>query len=294
MSPRPAPTVSSGDPVTAVHRAGVLGLPIGHSLSPTLYRAGFEALGLTDWNFDALECDAARLPGLVGGLGPEWSGLAITMPGKEAAAQVAAARSARVELLGVANTLLQQGGRWRAENTDVDGVAGALTAAGVPAEGPVLVIGGGGTARAVVAALAEMHWAGPLILVGRRPESTVVAAGLASKLGLTVTQTRMTAEHVAALAPTVALAVSTVPAGAADPLAETLAAVPTLFDVIYHPWPTPLAAAGVASRRTVTGLDMLLHQALRQFRLVTGTPAPAQAMRQALRAAVRSDLPLPI
>ena len=77
---------------------------------------------------------------------------------------------------------------------------------------------------------------------------------------------------------------STVPAGAADALADRLRAVPILFDVIYHPWPTPLAAAGVPGRVTVTGLDMLLHQAFRQFELITGVPAPVQAMRLGLLA----------
>lgn len=274
--------------------AGVLGSPIGHSLSPRLYRAGFAACDMVGWSFDAIDCDAERLPALVSGLTPEWAGLAVTMPGKAAAAKFADDRSDRVQILGVANTLVRRGEAWWAENTDVDGVRGALTAAGVEPSGPVLLIGGGGTARAVVAALAEMHWDGQLILAGRRPESTVIVKDLAASLGLSAIQTGMTAEHIAPLASTVALAASTVPAGAANHLADTLAAVPAVFDVIYHPWPTPLAAAGRIGRTTVTGLDMLLHQALRQFELVTGVLAPADAMRVALRAAVGSDLPLPL
>ena len=279
---------------STVHRAGVLGSPIGHSLSPALYRAGFAALGMDDWSFDAIECRAARLPGLVGEMGPEWAGLAVTMPGKMAAAATATGRSERVRMLGVANTLLRRDGEWWAENTDVDGVRGSLAAAGVAPFGPVLVIGGGGTARAVVAALAELAWDGPLVLAGRRPESSVVAGELASALGLATTRIGMTADDIAPVATTLALAVSTVPAGAADHLAAVLAGVPALVDVVYHPWPTPLAAAGTAGRTTVTGLDMLLHQALTQFRLVTGAGAPAQALRAALRDAVGHDLPLPM
>lgn len=278
----------------AAHRAGVLGSPIGHSLSPALYRAGFAALGMRDWSFEAIECDAARLPGLVGELGPQWVGLAVTMPGKAAAAAVAVGCSGRVDTLGVANTLVRRAGGWWAENTDVDGVRGSLAAAGVIPAGPVLLIGGGGTARAVVAALAELSWDGPLILAGRTPRSNVMARELASALGLTATSTGMAADDIAAVASTLALAVSTVPAGAADHLATVLAGVPALFDVVYHPWPTPLAAAGPAGRATVTGLDMLLHQALTQFRLVTGVNAPAAALRAALRKAVGQDLPLPV
>jgi shikimate dehydrogenase len=73
-----------------------------------------------------------------------------------------------------------------------------------------------------------------------------------------------------------------------------LRAVPILFDVIYHPWPTPLAAASVPGRVTVTGLDMLLHQAFRQFELITGVPAPVQAMRAGLLAGSKTELPLPV
>jgi len=275
-------------------RAGVLGSPIAHSLSPTLYRAGFAAAGLDDWSFEAVECDAARLPALVNSLDADWAGLAVTMPGKAAAASVATTRSARVMALGVANTLLRRESGWYAENTDVDGVVGALTAAGVAPAGGVLLLGGGGTALAVVAALAELRWDGPLILAGRRPESTVTAVSLADHLGLRARAVGFGADEIGAVAGGVALAVSTVPAGAADLLAGVLAPVPALLDVVYHPWPTPLAGAGGPDRITVTGLDMLLHQALRQFHLVTGVSAPADAMRSALRAAVGSGPPLPV
>lgn len=282
----------------AAHRAAVVGAPVGHSLSPALYRAGFEAIGLRDWSFDAVECDGASLPGLVARLGPEWAGLAVTMPGKPAAARLAAARSPRVETLGVANTLVRRGDAWFADNTDVDGVRGALAAAGVAPSGTALLLGGGGTARAVVAALAEMRWDGPLIIAGRRPESTVIAARIAYDAGLHARAVLSRADDIAALSGDLALAVSTFPAGAADHLAGILARVPALFDVLYHPWPTPLAARGRAGRITITGLDMLLHQALTQFALITGYPAPAGAMRAALRGAIAgaggSDLPLPV
>jgi len=279
---------------TALRRAAVLGSPIGHSLSPVLYRAGFAAAGLDDWMFDAIDCDATALPDLVGGLGPEWAGLAVTMPGKAAAASVAVTQSDRVRLLGVANTLLHRAQGWHAENTDVDGVAGSLTAAGVAPAGGVLLLGGGGTALAVVTALAEMAWDGPLILAGRRPESTVAAATLARTVGLNAREIGFDRDEIGSVTADLAMVVSTVPAGAADPLAPALAAVPALLDVVYHPWPTPLAAAGASGRITVTGLDMLLHQALRQFTLVTGVTAPADAMRSGLRSAVGSDLPLPV
>ena len=115
------------------HRAAILGSPVAHSLSPALHRAGYAAAGLMSWSYERIECDAAALPALVAGSGPEWAGFSVTMPGKYAAAAMADQRSARVAALGVANTLVRRDGGWLAENTDVDGLIGALRAAGCPA-----------------------------------------------------------------------------------------------------------------------------------------------------------------
>ncbi|GGM17620.1 shikimate dehydrogenase [Nakamurella endophytica] len=276
-----------------MHRAAVLGSPVAHSLSPALHTAGYRAAGLAGWVYTAVDCDAERLPGLVRSAGPEWVGYSVTMPGKAAAAAVADHRSARVTGLGVANTLVRAAGGWAAENTDVDGVLGALRAAGVPPVDRAVVLGGGHTARAVVAALAE-RGTGAVVLAGRRPESTAACADLARRCGLPVAETGLSPAAVAAAVDGAGLLVSTLPAGVADHLASTAAAVPALLDAVYHPWPTPLAAAGPPDRVTVTGLDMLLHQALRQFELFTGMPAPAAAMRDGLLAATGADLPLPL
>jgi shikimate dehydrogenase len=176
---------------------------------------------------------------------------------------------------------------WHAENTDVDGVLRALEVAGVGTGRTTMVLGGGGTALAVVAALAERDPGGSVVFAGRRPESIATARALATELGLRVATSGWSPAEIAAAAADVELVVSTVPAGAADGFAPALAVVPAVFDVVYHPWPTPLAAAGRRGRITVTGLDLLLHQALRQFELFTGRPAPATVMRAALRAAAR-------
>lgn len=276
-----------------VHRAAVLGSPVAHSLSPALHRAGYAAAGLTDWRYEPIECDAEALPRLVRSRGPEWAGFSVTMPGKAAAAAAADARSPRVAVLGVANTLIRRDGGWFADNTDVDGLVGALRAAGAPPVKSALVLGGGGTAAAVLAALAELGTA-EVAIAGRRPSSTASAVEVAALLGLPVRVIDWSTEVVAEAGGRADLVVSTVPAGGADHFAAALRAVPVLFDVIYHPWPTPLAAGGVPGRITVTGLDMLLHQAFRQFELITGVPAPVHAMRDGLRAGSGTDLPLPV
>jgi shikimate dehydrogenase len=285
--------VSSADPDPAPRRLAVLGSPVAHSLSPVMHRAGFVAAGLR-WSYERIESDGPGLPAVVARVGPEWVGFSVTMPGKAAAAAYAADRSECVARLGVANTLVRRASGWFAENTDVHGVVQALRAAGVSADGPSLVLGGGGTAAAVLAGLAERNPGGSVLLAGRRAQSISGVVDLAGRLGLDVSTVGWSVAEIAAAAADVRLVVSTVPAGAADQFGDALAGVPALFDVVYHPWPTPLAAAGGPGRITVTGLDLLLHQGLRQFELFTGLPAPAPVMRDALRSAAGTDLLLPL
>src|ERR1700754_3252868 len=118
-------TVSSTAPASA-RKAAVLGSPIAHSRSPQLHLAAYRALGLDDCTYDRIECTADELRTVVGGFGPEWVGVSVTMPGKFAALRFADERSSRAELVGAANTLVRTSTGWRADNTDVDGVTGAL------------------------------------------------------------------------------------------------------------------------------------------------------------------------
>ncbi len=260
-----------------------------------MHRAGYAALGLTGWTYDVVDIgtDGALLPEFVRSSGPEWVGFSVTMPGKPVAAALADHASDRVRRLGVANTLIRRDGRWSAENTDVDGVIGSLTAAGATGIRRALLIGAGGTGLAALLALFELGVT-DLVVAGRTTTSTATALRIAAELGLPARHSSLDPETIEGLAPTVDIAVATAPTGTLDALAAPLATVPVLFDAIYHPWPTALAAAGAPGRITVTGLDMLLHQAFRQFTLMTGHPAPTVAMRDALRAASGADLPLPV
>ncbi|HEX5400769.1 MAG TPA: shikimate dehydrogenase [Pseudonocardiaceae bacterium] len=279
-------------------RAAVVGSPVAHSLSPVLHSAAYAALGLADWTFDRIEADADGLPPLVAGLGAEWAGLAVTMPGKRAAIALAAERTDRAVAVGAANTLVPLGGgAWRADCTDVAGVTGALTAAGGyrPAPGATgLVLGAGGTAAAALVGLAELD-VRDVVIVVREPARAAETVATAHRIGLRVDVRRWSHADLRALAGKAEVVVSTVPAVAADRHADELAEAPCLLDVIYHPWPTPLAEA-VSRRggRLATGLDMLLHQAFSQVEQFTGRPAPRVAMRDALRTATGGTLPLPL
>lgn len=273
-------------PVDGPRRAAVLGRPIGHSLSPVLHRAAYAALGLADWRYDAIDCDAQGLPALLARSGAQWAGFSCTMPVKEAALAAGAQASDAARMIGAANTLTPlPGGGWRADNTDVDGIL-ATVAEAMDAPGSVAILGAGGTARAVLAAAAR--WGSPrVLLLVREPARAAAAADAAARLGVGAQVLRLDDPQAPAAAADAALLVSTLPSGAADPYASwPWRAGHAVLDVVYDPWPTALAAAAAAAGATVlTGASMLLHQAARQVRLMTGRDAPVAAMREALRAA---------
>ncbi|ASL16088.1 shikimate dehydrogenase [Mycobacterium intracellulare] len=271
----------SGQADGAPRKAAVLGKPIAHSKSPQLHLAAYRALGLTGWTYDRIECDADQLPGVVGGLGPDWVGVSVTMPGKFAALAFADERTERAERVGSANTLVRTPAGWRADNTDIDGVAGAL---GSTASGWALVCGSGGTAPAAVAGLAQLG-VGGITVVARNPGKAARLVELGHAMGVA---TRFCDLDGGGLAEEVAAAdvlVSTIPADVAARYAGTLAGIGVLLDAVYDPWPTPLAAAvSAAGGRVISGVQMLLHQAFAQVEQFTGLPAPREAMACALEA----------
>lgn len=269
----------------AARKAAVLGSPVAHSRSPQLHLAAYRALGLDDWTYDRIECTDAELPSLVGGLGPEWVGVSVTMPGKFAALRVADERTERAELVGSANTLVRTAHGWRADNTDVDGVAGALEhRIGGPRRAlrRAIVLGSGGTAPAAVVALAGVGVT-DIAVAARNADAAARLVELGTRLGVTTSFCDLTHGALGDLAARADVLVSTIPADAAAPYAAALAPVPVLLDAIYDPWPTPLAAA-VAARggEVISGLQMLLHQAFSQVEQFTGRPAPRQQMAAAL------------
>jgi shikimate dehydrogenase len=251
----------------------VLGSPIAHSRSPQLHLAAYRALGLDGWTYDRIECAADELPGLVAGFGPEWVGVSVTMPGKFAALRFADERTARAELVGSANTLVRSEAGWRADNTDIDGVKGALG----PVVGRAAVLGSGGTAPAAVVGLAELG-VQDISVVARNRDNAAPLLALGARLGVDIRWIELGTTLL-----DVDVVVSTIPADVAARHAGTVAATPLLLDAIYDPWPTPLAAAvEAAGGQVISGLQMLLHQAFAQVEQFTGLLAPAEAMRVAL------------
>ena len=262
-------------------KAAVLGSPIAHSRSPLLHLAAYQALGLSEWTYQRIECGADELPGLVSGFGPDWVGVSVTMPGKFAALRFADERTDRAELVGAANTLLRTPNGWRADNTDVDGVAGALGTAGV-VTGAAVVSGSGGTAPAAIVGLADLGVT-DITIAARNPDKAAGLIELAGRVGAAARFCDLNGDAVSDAVSAAGVLVSTLPAQVAADYADVFAGAPVLLDAIYDPWPTPLASAvAAAGGQVISGLQMLLHQAFAQVEQFTGLPAPRAAMAAAL------------
>lgn len=265
-------------------RAAVLGSPIDHSLSPALHNAGYAALGLTDWSYERHRLEEGDLAGFVATLDADWRGLSCTMPLKRAVLEVAAEVSPLAARAGAGNTLIRRAdGGWDADNTDVGGLVDAL-APHWQGWGSAAVLGAGATARSALLALEQLG-AARAAVYARNPErvAELLAWAERAEVGLELVPADLAAWTQGA-EPAV---LSTLPP--APGIEAGLAAREgLLFDAVYAGWPTPLArAATAAGLRVVGGLDLLVHQAARQFELFTGRPAPVGAMFAAGRAQLR-------
>ncbi|THC50898.1 shikimate dehydrogenase [Streptomyces sp. A1499] len=262
-------------------RAAVLGSPIAHSLSPVLHRAAYEELGLSDWSYDRFEIDEAALPAFIGELGPEWAGLSLTMPLKRAVIPLLDEISATAASVEAVNTVvLTEDGRRTGDNTDVPGMVAALREHGIEQVESAAILGAGATASSALAALARIC-TGEVVAYVRSDARAAEMRQWGDRLDVEVRTADWVDAREALDAP---LVIATTPAGATDELAAAIPERPaTLFDVLYDPWPTTLAARWSAyGGAVVSGLDLLVHQAVLQVEQMTGRPsAPLDAMRRA-------------
>lgn len=271
---------------------GVLGDPVDHSLSPAMQNAAFAATGLPHV-YLRFRVPAARLPGAVReAKALRMGGLNLTVPLKEAVLPLLDGLTPEAERIGAVNTVVfGPDGRTRGDNTDGEGFLRALRGHVRVRGARTVLIGAGGSARAVGVALARAGAAG-ITIANRTPSR---ADRLAERLGRLGGGTAIGTISLAALArgaglDDASLVVNATPAGlGASTIAIRPAATPRgcLFvDLVYARRPTPfLAAAARGGRRTLDGGHMLLHQGALAFEAWTGRRAPRAAMARALRAA---------
>jgi shikimate dehydrogenase len=246
-----------------------------------LHRTAYRELGLGDWSYDRFEIDEEALPGFFGDLGPEWAGLSLTMPLKRAVIPLLDEVSETAASVEAVNTVVfTEDGRRVGDNTDIPGMVAALRERGIEQVDSAAILGAGATASSALAALAQIC-TGEVVAYVRSAERAAEMRRWGERLDVEV-RTQDWAQAAQALrAP---LVIATTPAGTTDALSAAVPERPaTLFDVLYDPWPTDLAArwSGYGGA-VVSGLDLLVHQAVLQVEHMTGrAPAPLDAMRKA-------------
>lgn len=275
---------------------GVIGDPVAHSLSPRLHNLAFAHLGL-DWVSVGFRVVAGDAPAALGGaraLGIR--GLSVTMPHKAEVAAHLDRLSELAERVGAVNCVTNVDGVLTGDNTDGRGLVEALRRGGHfdPEGRRCLVVGAGGAARSVIAALADAG-ASEVVVVNRTPERAVTAAALAGAVGrvggpddvsgcdlvVNATPTSMAPASSPGPSPT-SSPTSTGPDGwALDP--ARLGPNQLAVDLVYHPAVTPwLEAARSRGAEVLNGLGMLVHQAALQLETWTGQEPPVDAMWRAI------------
>lgn len=268
-------------------RCAVLGSPIRHSLSPVLHRAAYDELGL-GWRYDAVEVREHELAGFLDSLDESWAGLSLTMPLKRAVLPLLDEASDGVRRAGAANTVVLADGRRCGHQSDVPGAVAALREHDAGPLASALVLGGGATAASVLLALADEGCERAVLAVRDPGRVAGTLAALARHDRPPRVQVHTLADVETGLPDAFDVAVGTVPVAAQSPgLLAAAVRARVVFDVVYDPWPTPLTdAAAAAGRTVVSGLDLLVHQAVLQVELMTGRRPSAGTMRDAGRAAL--------
>ncbi len=259
---------------------GVIGFPIGHSLSPYIHNRAFQEVGL---NSRYLPFPVQNLDDFVPHLDP-FDGFSVTIPHKVAILKYAGCLDSTVRTTGAANTLVKEGKHFRAYNTDVDGVRSALRVSLDRGVKKVVLLGAGGAARAVAVVLRE---AGCDVTVLGRNLSKV--RPFAEEFGFACDSLDQSPEYGGDLLIN-ATSIGMSPRSEEIPVDADSLDYRYVFDLVYNPLETRLLRECRGKARTISGLDMFIAQAARQFELWTGLPAPQELMRDVALQRLRRPL----
>jgi shikimate dehydrogenase len=278
-----------------MNRLAVVGHPVAHSLSPAMHNAAFASLGIAgEWSYEAIDLTPEDFAGGIADLRERgFVGVNVTVPHKRAAFEIADERSAAVEAIGAANTLTFAAGSIRADNTDATGLIVALPDDFDPAGAQALVLGAGGSARAVAWAL---DGAGAAVTIANRTESKAIE--LARELGTYALEGVGPGEAIdvepfdlLVNATSVGLAMEgaepRVPGADLKALrlrADQLVAPLVVVDLVYGSEPTELAASCTSGGAIlIDGLEILVRQGADSFRIWVGREPPVESMRRAIQ-----------
>ena len=247
-------------------KGAVLGFPIEHSLSPLLHKTAFKLLDIAG-DYTSIEVQSGQLEKFIIDRGSEYDYLSLTMPLKEEALELGI--PIQIDELGQRiqslNTLVNCDGHWSATSTDGSGFLKSLSNAGYDRFEKVLILGAGGTARAVAGALDDIADSVDVMRRSVRRSAAIAACFTKIECEFLEWDDQIDLKKYD-------LVVNTTPSGAADLVADNLATQidAVLFDVLYKPWPTLLARRwSDAGGRTISGLELLLYQGIDQLNLVT-------------------------
>ena len=265
-------------------KAAVLGSPISHSLSPLLHRSAYEMLEL-EAEYEAIDLKPEGAEDFFRqAVSEDWTGFSLTMPLKESIIEVAATLGFEVEdaakTARSGNTVVRRADNFYVTSTDRTGFIRLFEEV---KKDRVAIIGGGGTARAALAALDGTGKEIDFLL--RTPTRSDSLRAIASSSNLHFFDMSHPLEGYD-------LIIATVPAGASDEIAAGLRGpIPVLCEVLYNPYPTKLLQrAAELGAKTIDGIDLLVEQALDQIALFTGEAFDYSTMRNSLLTVARSKL----
>jgi len=263
---------------------GIIGWPLGHTMSPTLHNWGFDQLKV-DAHYEVWPLEPADLPGFIEKVRKQpISGLSVTIPHKQAIMALLDTITPRAAAVGAVNTVYWEDGHLVGENTDVLGVVAPLQALATLPDS-ALVLGAGGAARAAVAGFLELGIRE--VAVSNRTMSKGEALAADFNISCVPWRNRMDSPW--------QLICNTTPLGMSGKNehlspweSDRFAPGAVAYDVVYNPLRTRfLAQATQAGCATISGLDMFLHQGLAQFRLWTGLAMDTTAARELLLRALQ-------
>jgi shikimate dehydrogenase len=277
------------------NRVGLIGWPVEHSVSPSMHNAAFRELGL-DWEYRLLSTPPGKVQARLGALeGDGYRGANVTVPHKFAVMPYLHSVAQSAQAMGAVNTIVVQEGHLRGANTDGDGFLAALREAGFEPSGrQALVLGAGGSARAVVYSLAQAGC--PVTIYNRSAERAAALVQYLTDAGVGQPLSAVESAHLEDLDfSRFGLLVNATPLGMypeihASPWPDGLPLPShwTVFDLVYNPEQTSLMIeARAAGAKAIGGLAMLVHQGAKAFELWTGQEAPVDVMRAAAEQALR-------
>ncbi len=269
---------------------GVIGNPVGHSLSPAIHNAAFRTLGL---NFVYLAWQVEAIGDAIKGLRAlgNFRGASVTIPHKVAAMQFLDHVEPTAKRIGAINTIVAEKGKLTGHNTDATGALRALREGGIELTGRhIVVLGSGGAARAIAFALAAESGVEQLTLLGiEELERTRLAADIRSTTAVTVEDSYLDEAALRRVLPDAHVLIHCTPVGMSPKAdmtcvpASLLHAGLAVMDIVYNPRETQLLKdAKRVGCKTIPGLEMFLNQAVTQFELWTNQAAPVAVMRTVL------------